>query len=78
MQARNTNFKLTVIVDSTPEEGCLLSVFIDDRYVCSVALEERFDATEDNAVMFWTQYASSSTPMDIRLDNITVKNYKAK
>ena len=72
----HTNFKLTIVVDSTPDNGCLVMAFVDGRYVDSIAVSNAYDVATpaDCAVMFWTEIASGGS-MDIRLDSIAVKNY---
>lgn len=67
------NFKFTVIVDSTPDDGCLVTVFVNDQYMTSFALDNNYDVKKDSTIEWWTEKAGN-----VSMDNITVKNYKAK
>ena len=64
------NFKLTVIVDSTHDEGCLVTVLTNDQYMTSFALDGNYDVKADNAIELWTQGTTN-----IGFSNIAVKNY---
>jgi hypothetical protein len=64
------NFKLTVIVDSTHDEGCLVTVLTNDQYMTSFALDGNYDVKANNAIELWTQGTTN-----IGFSNIAVKNY---
>ena len=66
------NFKLTVDVDSTPADGCLVTVFANDQQMVSFTLDNNYDVKADNAIELWTQ-----GNCNVGIDSIAVKNYKA-
>ena len=65
------NFKLTVEVDSTPADGCKITVYANDQLMTSFTLDNNYDVKADNAIEFWTQGTCS-----IGIDSISVKNFK--
>ena len=65
------SFKLTVIVDSTPDNGCLVTVLANGQYMTAFALDNSYDVKADSTIELWTQETCN-----VGIDSITVKNYK--
>lgn len=68
----HTSFRFTVDVDSTPEDGCLVTVFANDQNMVSFTLDNNYDVKEDCALELWTEGTCN-----VGIDSIAVKNYKA-
>ncbi len=67
-----TNFKFTIIIDSTPDNGCLFTILINDVYAASFALDNNYDVKANSAIEFWTE----KTNLDVGISNITVGHYE--
>ena len=65
------NFKLTVEVDSTPADGCLVKIFANGQEMTSFMLDNNYDLKADQAIEFWTQGTCC-----VGIDSIVVKNFK--
>ena len=69
--ASSLSFRLTVIVDSTPTNGCDILVFVDDAYVTTYHLGNEYDVTANSSVYLWAENTVTT------VDNLTVSKIES-
>lgn len=53
--ATSLKFNLTVVVDSTPTDGCDLLVFVDGAYVTTYHFGNEYDVTANSSIYLWAE-----------------------
>lgn len=64
--ATSLKFNLTVVVDSTPTDGCDLLVFVDGAYVTTYHFGNEYDVTANSSIYLWAENTATT------VDNLVV------
>ena len=64
--ATSLKFNLTVVVDSTPTDGCEIMVFVDGAYVATYNVGNEYDVTANSSIYLWAENTATT------VDNLVV------